>query len=274
MSNSVKITLFFVLLNMSLILGGFYLYERQGLLFGFILALGINALLIFFGENRLIQELEAVPLEGRDPWDLNNIVRKYAQRAGTPYPRLLILPLPQYNSFALGRSWTQACLCISSGLLDHFSKAEIEAVVALEMAHIKNLDTFWVGVVSMTAHSLMGLAHRLDQLWIPKRWIKKETLRAPFSFLIGKLVWFTMRIAVRKSAFYKNDAMAAQWLEKPDLLAQTLWKLESLSIAHPLNVPECTDHLFVVPPSPASRRYVRHPKAELRIRRLLGYFPV
>ena len=55
-------------------------------------------------------------------------------------PEFGIFDSQQLNAFATGASKNNSLVAISTGLINHMSKDEIEAVIAHEVAHIKNGD--------------------------------------------------------------------------------------------------------------------------------------
>ena len=50
------------------------------------------------------------------------------------------LPFSRPNAFATGASKNNALIAVSTGLLDHMRRDEVEAVLAHEMAHVGNGD--------------------------------------------------------------------------------------------------------------------------------------
>lgn len=69
-----------------------------------------------------------------------NVVEEMAIAAGIPRPTLWIVPDHDLNAFATGRDQRTANIAVTEGLLNALSRDELQAVVAHEMGHIRNLD--------------------------------------------------------------------------------------------------------------------------------------
>lgn len=83
------------------------------------------------------------PRENRNPpsMKLYETVVKLAQRIGLPeIPQVGIFHSSQPNAFATGSSKRSSLVAVSTSLLESLSDAEVEAVVAHELAHIANGD--------------------------------------------------------------------------------------------------------------------------------------
>ncbi len=273
MSNSLKVWLFLISTTILILISGYYIGERQGLFIGFLLALGINYLLFFFGESHLLSQFQAVEVEGQDAWGLNNIVRHYARKAGIPKPRVYIIAHANPVAFALGRSLHHSAITLSLGLIERLSSEQIEAIVALQTTQIRSLDTFAFGMSSTLANAILGFAKILDSMWLPK-YFSRSLNWQPFGQIFAPVAWLILRLSINPLTYYQNDLQAAELLEKPNLLAETLWRLDAMNTAQPMKVPLCTEHLFVVSPNRNEKKLITHPSVEQRIRKLIGYYPI
>lgn len=84
---------------------------------------------------------------GENPW-LENTVKELADKAGLPMPRLATVPNNTPNAFTFGRSTSGAVLAVHEGLLRQLNQAEIRAVIAHELGHIKHKDYIVMTVLS------------------------------------------------------------------------------------------------------------------------------
>lgn len=82
---------------------------------------------------------------------LHRIIERLAQLADLPTPRLAIMETPAPNAFATGRSTQHAVVAVTRGLLEVLEPAELEAVLAHEMSHIKNRDMMVLTYASLLA---------------------------------------------------------------------------------------------------------------------------
>jgi heat shock protein HtpX len=119
---------------------------------GLAIAIGASALFILFqyaiGPSIVAwtTHLEYVK-PGENPW-LENTVKELADKAGLPMPRLATVPSNTPNAFTFGRSTSGATLAVHEGLLRQLNQAEIKAVIAHELGHIKHKDYIVMTILS------------------------------------------------------------------------------------------------------------------------------
>ena len=80
----------------------------------------------------------AQPANATEAWLLHTVAAQ-AQRAGIGMPEVAVYPGAP-NAFATGATRNGALVAVSTGLLESMSHAEVEAVLAHEVAHIANGD--------------------------------------------------------------------------------------------------------------------------------------
>lgn len=80
--------------------------------------------------------------------DLHARVTALSQQADIPVPNIAVSESDMPNAFATGRSPSHATVCVTTGLLDLLDGDELEAVLAHELAHIKNRDAMILTAVS------------------------------------------------------------------------------------------------------------------------------
>src|SRR4051812_38449902 len=98
---------------------------------------------------------------------LINVVEEMAIASGLPKPRVWLVPDADPNAFATGRDAATASIAVTEGLLAKLSRDELQAVVAHEMAHIRNLDvrlmTLLAGMVGAIALMSDGMGRTLGR---------------------------------------------------------------------------------------------------------------
>lgn len=255
---------------------GFHFAGRMGLFIGFLFTVSFHCLIFFYGNSQLLSYLDAQLLEGQDPWDLQNLLRRHSMLLQIPKPRLYISDSPGSFAFSLGQSWQRSSVCVSTGLLNHLSPDEVEAVIAHQICHIHRLNTFGFGVAHVVSFSLVGLGRLLDQIFMPVAKIQNQIHR-PFTNIISPLAWLILKMAVTDKVYFQNDEMAAQLLNDRRYLAEALWKLNGLCTSYPMTLPPCSNHFFMVNPMGLKENnwfLLAHPKVDVRIKKLIGYFPL
>ncbi len=259
---------------------GHQIAERQGVLWAVAVALCLNVFFYFYSDLFLKPLFKGRSLEGQDPWHLRKMLEKLANHGRVTTPGISILPVSSPQAFAIGRSWGSARIYLTEGLLKRLNEKEIEGILAFELALIKRLDTFSMSVASTFVMLVLSVTRALD--WMA-RWLlgtKKHTYSRYnhiFTSLFAPLMGLLIRITLHPRDFYAADQMASEWTDRPEALAQALWKLHSLRQTHPLDAPSSTSHLFIVNPL-NNRGWTRYlhvqPPIETRIKRLVGHYPL
>jgi heat shock protein HtpX len=273
---SLKVWLFLAALALTHLFLGYKIAGRPGLWIGFLLASTLILLIFTFSDPPLIEKYQAVRLKGQDAWNLRELAQKYARLAGVPLPDLYLMDRPTAIAFSMGPSWNQARVCVSTALLRKFSSAEIEAVIAHQVCHLRRLETFSFGVGSVLAHSVVGLAVVMDRGWFIN-WTKHGLRQRPFLTALAPVASMFLRMTLSDQSYFENDDLAASLIPDRKALATALWKMESYCQTEPLAILPCTNHLFMVNPEGLKESnwfFVTHPKIESRIKRLVGTYPL
>jgi heat shock protein HtpX len=107
--------------------------------------------------NRLVAAADAHLVDSETAPDLHRVVDGVARQANLPAPEVAVAETDTPEAFTAGYTPDRATLVVSLGLLDALDEAELRAVVAHELAHVRNRDA-----AVMTAASLpASLADRL-----------------------------------------------------------------------------------------------------------------
>lgn len=230
---------------------------------------------------------------------LVNVVEEMAVASGLPRPRVWIVPDADPNAFATGRDANTASIAVTEGLLAQLSRDELQAVVAHEMAHIRNLDvrlmTLLAGMVGAIALMSDGMgrmigrggraAGRIGGRGAGGRGGGKGN---PLGVVILVLWLLTLVVAptvsrllamtVSRKREYLADATGAQLTRNPMALASALEKLDAASAATKA-ISRGAAHLCIVDPAPglmgAKEGFLAdflasHPPIRQRIIRLKG----
>jgi heat shock protein HtpX len=223
---------------------------------------------------------------------LVNVVEEMAIASGLPPPRVWIVPDPDPNAFATGRDAATASIAVTEGLLAKLTRDELQAVVAHEMAHVRNLDvrlmTLLAGMVGAIALLSDGLGRTIGR---GSRAVGRRSSGGkgnPLGIIILVLWLLTLVVApvisrilamsVSRKREYLADATGAQLTRNPMALASALEKLEA-SGDPTRAISQGAAHLCIVDPSPGlmSGRegfladfVASHPPIRRRIIRLRG----
>ncbi len=80
------------------------------------------------------------PLLKWDAYDAYTLLENLCIRTGDPLPRLYEVKDTAMNAFAVGTRPEDSAIVVSSGLLEKLPRAQLEGVLAHELAHIRNYD--------------------------------------------------------------------------------------------------------------------------------------
>jgi heat shock protein HtpX len=228
---------------------------------------------------------------------LVNVVEEMAIASGLPKPRIWIVPDADPNAFATGRDAATASIAVTEGLLGKLSRDELQAVIAHEIAHVRNLDvrlmTLLAGMVGAIALMSDGMGRTLRY----GRWSGGGRGGGrqgggkggnPLGLIILVLWLLTLVIApvisrllamtVSRKREYLADATGAQLTRNPMALATALEKLE-LATEATRSITRGAAHLCIVDPAPgvmSSKEgfladvLASHPPIRQRIVRLRG----
>jgi len=175
---------------------------------------------------------------------LVDVVQEMAVAAAVPTPRVFIVDDPDPNAFATGRDPASASIAVTSALLNLCSRDELQAVIAHEMGHVKNLDvrlmTLLAALIGAIALMSDGLRRILFQsggrISFSRSRDSKDSLGPVFaivlvfwllSWLLAPLVTRLLALGVSRDREYLADAMSAQFTRNPLALASALQKIEA-----------------------------------------------
>jgi len=230
---------------------------------------------------------------------LANVVEEMAIASGLPRPKIWIVPDPDPNAFATGRDASTASVAVTEGLLNLLSRDELQAVVAHEMAHIRNLDirlmTLLAGIVGAIALLSDGMGRMIGRGSSGVRLAGGGSGRRSggkggsalgiiilvlwvLSLVIAPVVSRLLAMAVSRKREYLADASCAQFTRNPMALATALEKLASAT-EPTRSITQGAAHLCIVDPAPSaldsregpiSNLMVSHPPIQQRVIRLKG----
>lgn len=275
---SLKIWAFLGLVSIVLMVGGMKLADRHGLLVGFLLALGLNGLVFFYGDIRLLKRFPGEMLEGQDPWGLLSKLETLATKAQIPTPRLFLVNLATPTTMSIGMSSGRAAILVSEGLVREFNEQETEAALAFEVARLKREDTIAGTAAAALTSGIAKTARAIDQYFFLQAIFKPHPGQiGPMMKVCSPLIALLARVAVSRKQFLESDKLAAELIGDPQRLARVLWKLHSYQTTRPFDVSPSDTPLFVVSPLTNGfwYKYLQlQPAVERRIRQLTGHYPL
>jgi heat shock protein HtpX len=195
---------------------------------------------------------------------LHSTVERLALRARVVKPRLYVIPEGFPFALCAGRGATSSVLAVSTGLLGLPSPAEIEGVVAHEIAHIRNRDV----LIQTTA---VVLAASLVELSRVGGWMSRGLL-----YVLGPIAASFVHLLLSPRREFEADRLAAELCESPHGLADALVRLEQASELIEFRASPATEPLYTINPfleQGLAGLFVTHPPVAERVRRLRDLDP-
>ncbi|MCL2460862.1 MAG: M48 family metalloprotease, partial [Euryarchaeota archaeon] len=94
----------------------------------------------FFSDKMVLMTTKTKIVSETEYPELHRMIEHICADAGIPKPRIGIMPSPMANAFATGRSPKHAVVAVTDTIMRVLNKEELQAVLAHEIAHIKNRD--------------------------------------------------------------------------------------------------------------------------------------
>ncbi|PJF38296.1 MAG: protease HtpX, partial [Phototrophicales bacterium] len=166
-----------------------------------------------------------------------NIVAELAQSMHLPMPKLWIVNTPMANAFATGRNPQNASIAITTGIIDLLDHNELRGVLAHELSHIKNRDTFVTTIAATIATAIGYLAHMLQYTAFWGSMGSNRRRGNPLAMLLVAILMpiaaTIIQLAISRSREYLADETGAHHCHDPLSLASALEKLHyNIRYAH------------------------------------------
>jgi heat shock protein HtpX len=265
-------TVLFVLLGG--MLGG-----EQGMVMAFLFAGVMNFASYWWSDRIVLWMYGAQEVRDSEAPEFHALIRRLAQRAGLPMPRVYIIPTDTPNAFATGRNPQHAAVAATAGILRILTPDELEGVMAHELGHVRNRDILISTIAATLAGAIMMLARmaQFAAMFGGGRHSDDEEgggggiLGMILLAILAPLGAMLIQMAISRAREYLADAAGAQISRKPWALADALEKLERGAAALPMDANPSTAHMFIVNPLRGSgllNLFSTHPPVAERVARL------
>jgi heat shock protein HtpX len=280
MSNTLKTTALLAALTVLFVLIGGMVGGEQGMIVAFLFAGLMNFASYWWSDRIVLWMYGAQEVTEAEAPEFHALVRRLAQRAGLPMPRVFIIPTDTPNAFATGRNPQHAAVAATRGILRILTPDEIEGVMAHELGHVRNRDILISSIAATMAGAIMMLA-RMAQ-WAAFFGVGRSSeddegggtggiLGMLVLAIVAPLAAVLIQMAISRAREFLADAAGAQISRKPWALADALEKLERAAHALPMEANPATAHMFIVNPLRGGsilHLFSTHPPVEQRVARL------
>lgn len=199
---------------------------------------GLWFVIAYFFHSKMIQyATSAHTLDRKNNMRVYNLVENLCMSQGRQMPKIQIIETDALNAFASGLNDKTYTITLTRGIIDKLNDAELEGVIAHELAHIINKDVrllivsiIFVGILGFIVQILFrtllyGGRGSSDR--------KKTDGRVLVVILIVSAVAYLLtilfRFALSRKREYLADAAAAEMTKRPDALASALRKISGHS---------------------------------------------
>jgi heat shock protein HtpX len=255
----------------ALYVGFFALLLQSGASIGvMVVILGAFAFIQYFTSDKIaLASSGAKVVTPEQAPDLHAMVDRLCAMSDLPKPRVAVIPTEVPNAFATGRSPKRSVVAVTEGLWRRLEPAEIEGVLAHELAHIANRDvavmtfaSFFSNVASLLIWFGGGLGRNRE---------------GPPIWLIALVVYFVSYFLILALSRYREfaaDRGAALVTGAPENLMSALQKIASDITRIPqrdLRQLEGLNAFFIIPTNvkrSAATLFMTHPPLEKRLARL------
>lgn len=267
-----KTAFLMTLLTVLLVLVGDYIGGGQGMVFMLVLSVAMNFFTYWYSDKMVLAQYRARAVDENSAPALYGIVKRLAERAGLPMPKVYIIDDQVPNAFATGRNPEHAAVAVTTGLMNYLSPKEIEGVLGHEMTHVRNRDIL-IGSVAATMAGLITTITRFA-FWFGggRDNEDRNPVAAILLLVLAPIAAAIIQLAVSRSREYKADEGGGRLCGNPDYLADALEKISGVSTRRSMaHATEATAHMFIV--CPFSKRdmstlFSTHPATSERIQLL------
>lgn len=245
----------------------------------------------WFANTAIIQAATgARPLERKENMRVYNLVENLCISQGMKMPKVYVIEDDALNAYASGINEKTYAVTLTRGIINVLDDAELEGVIAHELAHIRNRDVRLL-IVSIV---FVGIFAFLSQMAIRslfysgmggggRRRDGKDgggAIVIVAAILISAIAYFIsilLRFGISRRREYMADAGAAEMTRNPLALASALRKISSNPhIAHVKN--EDVAQLFIDHPQVKDKKsfslsslFATHPPIDKRIKALEAF---
>jgi len=211
---------------------------------------------------------------------LVDIVEELSIASGISAPKVYVIPGKEINSFSITEPFIfytessetdvgkYSSICVTEGALNNLNRSELSAIVAHEIAHIRNKDSQIMSLLAM---------ERLGYLYLWSK-LKKKNEKGKYNLIIKYIQfissWPITRGRESDFCFYKKreivaDLFSTYLTKNPQALISVLKKIKEINKGE-LNVCNVIRHMFFVDPNknPSESFIPTQPSIDERIKYL------
>jgi len=255
----------------------FLTYNRTPPLFMLLFVGTFMAIQYFYSDKLVLMSTGARVVSESEAPQLHGIITRLCAIADLPKPQVAIVNSNVPNAFATGRNKGKAVVAVTTGILDKLNSAELEAVLAHELSHVKNRDMAVMTIASFVSTLAFFLVRNSLYFGYMGGDRRRDGGGIVLIWLVSVAVWAVSFILIRALSRYREyaaDRGSAIITGQPSVLASALMKISGIMDRVPsqdLRKMEGMNAFFTVPALSGSSImdiFSTHPSIEKRIARL------
>jgi len=241
----------------------------------FVIAAGLFLFQLFASDKIALASMGVKKVSPQEAPELHAMIERLCVQADLPKPTIGIVQTSMPNAFAMGRSQKAATVVATTGILELLSPAELEGVMAHELAHVRHRDVMIMTIASFFA-SIASLILQFGFFFGGSSDDDDSPGILPL-ILVSLLVYIVSFVLMQALSRYREfaaDRGAAAITGRPSALASALLKISGTIERLPMN--DLRSHAemnaFYIIPAGAKKSLLNlfstHPPVEQRIAQL------
>jgi heat shock protein HtpX len=275
-----SLTILFMLLGFAV---GYFFFgdPLTFMLIGLVFAGIMNFVSYEWSDKFVLWSTHTKLIQEQDNPQLYSIVRRVAEKANIPMPRVGMVESSQPNAFATGKGPKKAIVVATTGILRVLTPSELEAVIGHEISHVTHKDV----LIASVAATIAGAISYLGQIALWSTFFggggrnRNQNSGGIYILIIAAILIpigaMLVQLGISRSRESEADAAGARLTEKPQELINALRKISNRSAASQwsqANAPgPSTASLWIVNPLKGSswtELFSTHPSLDRRIKNI------
>jgi heat shock protein HtpX len=237
-------------------------------------------IIAWFSHSAMIRAAtDSKPLARSENKRVYNLVENLCISTGMTTPKIYVIDDDSLNAFASGIDRNSFAISLSKGIIEKLNDEELEAVIAHELTHIKNMDVrlliisiIFVGIFAFISQAIFRTMQFGGGRSDKKSGGGATILIALGLALVGYLISSLLRFALSRKREYLADAGSAELTHRPLALASALRKISADSTIEAVKRKDIAQMFIENPQLPEKKKgfsldsfFATHPPIEKRI---------
>jgi heat shock protein HtpX len=241
-----------------------------------VVAAGLFFFQLFASDKIALATMGVQKVSPQEAPELHALIERLCVQADLPKPTIGIVNTQMPNAFAMGRSQKSATVVATTGLLELLSPAELEGVMAHELAHVRHRDVMIMTIASFFA-SIAALVLQFGFFFGGSSSDDDDGPSAMVLILVSLVVYvvsFVLMQALSRYREFAADRGAAAITGRPSALSSALLKISGTMERLPMTDLRAHSELNAFYIIPANTKqsllnlFSTHPPVEQRIAQL------